>query len=353
MKGFLPDDLEAFDLKSTFWRAYSFSSGRRSPVRNMVVGVIGFKQQPEDRVWDILKKNSALAVKAQYALWARAYAETDAEPSVYISLTISQFCDDLGFKRKKEMHKLRNKQAAIAALELLTSLELVCVFQPPRGRTQRIRGPIWTRGVISEELVGYQDLFSEGSAGNFSRWVPKAFSYAPGAFFANDAWRAYNKFIAFVGEGLLKLSSENSDKYAVMVGGYLAILARMNSYQQSKVKVRTLVEKTGLWAVDRQKNPGRMESKLEKALDRLREVGVIKDWLITSSEEEIDPDNLDDERTLEGLSRPARWTKGWLAQSVIVDWPDVLEKRGKMLRENRSKQINKALKRSKKSNPTQ
>jgi hypothetical protein len=339
------DRLHSLGISTTFWRGHTFGASVTSSGRDQVVGAIGFKHEPEERVWRFLQRNGALAIKAQYALWARAYAETNAAPGVFISLTISQFCDDIGMVRKKGAHRAQSKQAAIAVLELLTEMELVCIYQPPNGPAQRIRGPIWSRGIISEELRGYEDVFKGTALSERPSWIPKAFSYAPGPFFENETWRAYNRYIALVGEGLLKLNASNADKYAVMVGGYLAILARMNGYRKCVVGVRTLLEKTGLWAVDRDKNPGRMRRKLEDALDRLCEVEVIKKWEITSSKENIDPDDLNDAYTLENLGEPTRWTEGWLAQSVIVDWPGKIKKRESILKKKKESHMKKAMRR--------
>ncbi|MET0463490.1 MAG: hypothetical protein ABW007_10055 [Chitinophagaceae bacterium] len=336
--------LESLGPDATFWLAHKFGSGQPKSGRDYLVGAIGFKEEPAQRVQRLLQRNGALAIKAQYALWARAYAETDATPGVYITLSITQFCDDIGLARHNGVHRPENKLAAMAVLELLTSMELICIYRPPQGPIKRIRGPIWSRGMISEELRGYEDVF-EG--GNRPLWVPKAFSYAPGPFFANDTWRAYNHYIALVGEGLLKLNSNNADKYAVMVGGYLAILARMNGYRRCRVGLRTILERTGLWAVDRRKNPGRMRKKLEDALDRLIKVGVIKSWDITASraKEEIDWDNFEDEKTLEKMAEPHRWLKDWLKQVVVVDWPMAMKKRELILKEKKAQHAKAAIRR--------
>lgn len=212
MKHLATDFLELFGPGTIFWRAHAFGNEGRKAKKNYVIGAIGFREEPSKHIQRLLQKNGALAVKAQYALWARAYAETSAAPGIYITLTISQFCDDLGMVRNKGAHRLGNKRAAIEVLEFLTSMELVCIYKPPKGPVQRIRGPIWSRGIISEELRGYEDVFESEVVSAKPLWVPKAFSYAPGPFFENEAWRAYNHFIALVGEGLLKLSSMNADK---------------------------------------------------------------------------------------------------------------------------------------------
>jgi hypothetical protein len=338
---------ESLGRDTSFWNAHMFSSGQPTSGRDYLIGAIGFKEEPAERIQRLLRKNGALAIKAQYTLWARAYAETDAAPGIYITLTITQFCDDIGLARHNGAHRPESKLVAMTVLELLTSMDLICIYRPPHGPVQRIRGPIWSRGMISEELRGYEDVFQGTSLSNRPLWTPKAFSYAPGPFFANETWRAYNKYIALVGEGLLKLRSDNSDKYAVMVGGYLAILARMNGYRQTKVSVGTLLEKTGLWAVDRNKNPSRMIEKLETALDRLREVGVIEKGEIPYSKEDIDANNLDDRVTLNNLAKPKRWSRDIVEKILIVDWPVPMKKRELELRKKRERYIKESVRQSK------
>ncbi len=331
------DALEARGLTESnqFWAAYPIETKA-----NDLHGAIGFTKDPGEAIWNLLQKNGALAVKAQYALWARAYADTDALPHQFIKIPITQFCDDLGFKRKKRAHTKENKQAAMRVLELLTSLELIAVYQPPQGTTRRLRGPLWSRGIIAEEMDGYADLFGSNRVpGTKAMWEPVAFSYAPGPFFADEVWRAYNKNVALIGEGLLKLNADNEDKWAVMIGGYVAILARMNGYRSTNVGVRFLLEKTGLWSVNGESNPGRMRDKLERALDRVRGVGLIREWKITTPPEGVNPDDFTSDETLTSLAEPTRWTKNWLGQCVIIDWPPDMERRAGELKAKKSKAI--------------
>ncbi len=336
------DALEARGLTESnqFWAAYPIETKA-----NDLHGAIGFTKDPGEAIWNLLQKNGALAVKAQYALWARAYAETDAEPNQFIKMPITQFCDDLGFKKKGtvkkgQAHTSKNKQAAMNVLELLTSLELRAVYHPLNGTARRLRGPLWSRGIIAEEMDGYADLFGSNRVpGTKAMWEPVAFSYAPGPFFADEVWRTYNRNVALIGEGLLKLGSGYEDKYAVMVGGYLAILARMNGYRRTSVRVRLLLEKTGLWAVDAKTNPGRMREKLEAALDRIHEVGVVRGWTITTPPEGVNPDDFTSDETLTALAEPTRWTKEWLSQCVLIDWPTDMERRASELQAKRATAI--------------
>lgn len=315
---------------SQFWAGYLIETKRDD-----LFGVVGFTRDPGEVIWTLLQKNGALAVKAQYALWARAYADANAEPNKFITISINQFCDDLGFKRKKRAHTRENKQAAMAVLEMLCSMQLAVIFRPPKGAPERLRGPLWSRGLIAERLDNYRDLFGANRVpGSQAIWEPTTFTYAPGPFFADETWRKSNHNVALIGEGLLRLNTDNKDRHAVMVGGYLAILARMNGYQQTRVRVKMLLEKTGLWA-EAKNTPGRMREKLEKALDRLKEVEVIRYWEITSSQEEFDPDDLDSPETRQALAETTRWLGEWASKSVIIDWPEEMEKRASRLLERK------------------
>jgi hypothetical protein len=305
-----------------FWAAYPIETKDKD-----LYGLVGFTNDPGELVWNLLQKNGALAVKAQYALWARAFVETGAAPNEYIKLSVTQFCDDLGFKKKKRAHTKENKLAATAVFELLTSMNVGVVFQLPNGTVHRIRGPIWQKGLVHETLE------------KDSTWDPTNLIYAPGLFFGDEKWRRYNHTVALIGEGLLKLGTDNKDRWAVMIGGYLALLARMNGYRQRAVRVRFLLEKTGLWEIDGKINPGRMRNKLVSALDRLKTVGVVRDWNITMPPEDIDPDDLDNPETLENLAEPTKWKQQWLNEYVVIDWPENLEQRESELKARKEKVI--------------
>src|SRR5205814_7472090 len=77
------------------WR-YAFTAGGR---RDRLEGAIGFRRAPREDLARLLERNPALAIKAHYALWARAFAENDASPGAPTRITLSQFCDDLGYAR--------------------------------------------------------------------------------------------------------------------------------------------------------------------------------------------------------------------------------------------------------------
>jgi hypothetical protein len=223
-------------------------------------------------------------------------------------------------------------------LGLLTSLEIMMVWRTPQGQTRRIRSHLWLRGAIAEELDSYADLFGANRVGDPEDWDPVAFAYAPGYFFADPDWRRFNKNVALIGAGLLKLGIDNFDKWAVLVGGYLAIQSRINGYRPLKRKVRLVMEGTGLMEeISKNRQPGRAREKLDRALERLKSVGVIKDFEFTSRPEDVDPDDLNNTKTLDVPPEPTQWAGAWLDGSVLITWPDYLRQRAKELEKRRQK----------------
>jgi hypothetical protein len=289
--------------------AYPFSTGRKDPVR----GVVGFSQKPSTNVWDTLQRNGPLAVKAQYALMDRAYIQTGGEPGAIVTLSVPEFCDDLGFTRHKGSHRAERKRESVRVLELMTSLEVSASYITPSGTNRRLRGPIWMRGHIAEKYDGYADLFGANRTGDPDLWEPTAFSYAPGRFFGDAEWRKYNNRVARVGAGLMKLRTDK-DQWAIMVGGYLGTISRMNGYRDSFLKVQTLLERTGLARAD-PKHPGRQIDKLEAALDKVQEVGIIDGWEYTDTVPEDDMDDPDDlEKIIQAADRRE-------LKRIRITWP--------------------------------
>jgi hypothetical protein len=232
-------------------------------------GVIGYKQDVGENLWELLQKHSALTLQAHIALFARAYAETDAAPGEFITLRILDFCDDLQFTRKKGYHDRETKQRVVNILECLTQAQMKIMYAPPQGKSYLLTGPIWQRGITQE---------TASQPGGKLQWEPETFSYAPGQYFAFNEWRTYTRNVALIGEGLLKLNA-NNDKWAIHGGGYLALLSRMNGYRKQTLSVKTLLEKTGLFAAYAKfRKTSEMEQKLVRALETLEKVGVIENW---------------------------------------------------------------------------
>lgn len=285
--------------------------GRGASSKVKPTRLIVFKQTPDEYLWNLLESNGALAIKAHYALWARwaqAYPKMDFTAEQTLSLTVAQFCDDLGFKQHKGDHRIDNKRKAVALLELLTSLEFICLRQSKQALEVVHEGMIWRRANPPEDLRGFEDVWSKTRHGFQDMWVNKAFSYAPGPMFADDEWRKQNQFNGRVGAALLELQADNRDKYTLKVGGYLISLARDGEGGQTKIRTRTLAEKTGMWRVDGKDNRGRIEDKVVGALRKLETIKVIKSYT-------YEP----------GRRYDFSSNDNWFNRVLVISWPDTYE----------------------------
>jgi len=87
--------------------------------------VVGFYSDPGAELWDFLRERGDAAPKAHYALWARCYEATDADPHKWVMRDMPQFCSDLGYaKQKAGGFKTRDKQKAMRLVDALTTAEL-------------------------------------------------------------------------------------------------------------------------------------------------------------------------------------------------------------------------------------
>jgi hypothetical protein len=150
--------LDIFGHGEKFWRAYAFGTERRPTGYDQLIGVIGLREEPDESAWRLLRRSSALAVKIHLALWGRAYVEAAGAgtyktkqqplPTDYVNTTLARLCDDVGLRRRKGAHKRESREAVAGLLKLLTSLELICVYKPPRNvPPDFMRGAVWRRGV--------------------------------------------------------------------------------------------------------------------------------------------------------------------------------------------------------------
>ncbi len=286
------------------------------------VGLVGYNVGIGESVFRFFQEKSALAVKAHFALWARAHVETKANPEKLVKMSISQFCDDLGFKKKQRTHTIENKRRAMQVLEALTSAELIVLWQDPQGKGHRTKGNIWQRG-LSDEIIG--DISSFTNKNNDKKIEkqinPNTFSYRPGAFFEDSEWHKFNDYVGLVGQGLLKLGIDNKDKAAVLVGGYIAFLARIENYDREEpLKLTTLIENTGdlLTSYIERREAMALETVVENAFDRLVEVNVLKnyEWVF---DESLKPSNSDKAVKMPEL----------LARRIKFTLPNELVRRGK------------------------
>jgi hypothetical protein len=272
-------------------------------------GVIGYKLDVSETLWNLIQQYGALTLQTHIALFARAYAETDAKPGEFITLRILDFCDDLQFTRKKGSHDRETKRRILSILECLTQLEMKLMYAPPQGKSQLLTGAIWQRGLAHET--------ADARAGRLE-WEPETFSYAPGQYFAFNDWRTYTRNVALIGEGLLKLNA-NNDKWAIHAGGYLALLSRMNKYRKQTLSVKLLLEKSGLLAAyGKFRKTSGMEQKLVRSLETLEKVGVIQGWDWAKLEE--------DEVGLHKLT-----SEKLFSRKIEIQYPDALKRNEKQI----------------------
>jgi hypothetical protein len=342
------EGLNARGMREAFWAVYPVQTKTDD-----LHGVVGFRENPGDALWEFLQKQGDLAVRAQFALWARAYQENNAEPNSWIILSVTQFCDDIGFKRHKGIQRRENKQKAVQILEAVTAQEIAVQWRTPEGKLRRMRGPLWQRGALGEEYDEYADLFGANRLGDPENWDPVAFAYTPGFLFGDQEWRKFNKAVAIIGKGLLQLTADNRDKWAVLIGGYIALQARMNGYRPSRFKISTLLEKTGLHTRGENRNLARVLDSLYKSLDRLKEVKVIGHWFIVQNEqqEKFSYDDLNSAETRSRIAKEAatrRNTTLELNQVIEINWTEALVERGNVLQEAREKAVKQKSKKSKK-----
>jgi hypothetical protein len=362
---------EQFGIGSTLWRAYGFGVDARRSGKDELIGVVGLREEVDAETWKLLRKNSHLAVKIHLALWERAYMETplslgtyvkDSVPSSsdYVTMTVARLCDDIGLTRQHGAHKTESRETVTRLLKLVTSLELICLYRLEKNMYhEKIRGPIWKRGTVPVEVGRYSDLFTP-EPGELSSKPPHAFSYAPGAYFEHPTWRSHNKHVAYIHSSLLSMSCTNEYHWPLMIGAYLSILARMHGYREKIVSFQTLVDKTGLSAVYRVKDP-RMKEELEESLDYLEEIGVIKQWILKPAKEKAatgESEASDSTAISDESKKPAKASRSTakkapkesatntgsksdepvdLTRRIIVSWPEHIQKLARRLSQKRRK----------------
>lgn len=277
-------------------RAFGGRSGR-----DRLAGRLGFRLPSTDRELELLNGNRAQLIKLQFALWARAFAETDADPARPAVVTLSQLCDDLGYHRQQNgSHRPEHKRQVAEWVALLTSIELNAEYEAPDGQRVRLTGPLWKR---------------------FLDWeLDRQIAFAPGPWYADPLWSRFNRRVGLFSAALFTLRPDR-DRWAICVGGYLACLARMNGYRPLTLRVATLLERTGLQEAER-RNPSRMREMLERALEQLEACGAIAQWdWFNAAPYEPDMDTPAELEKLLGVA------PGWADRSLVIRWPEELRRR--------------------------
>lgn len=311
-EAFLPGNMTRETNNMGFFAAYSW--GDKPGKRVHTEGTIGYEDNPGEEAWKFTQTRGAMLAKLQLALWARVYA-ANLNPGEDLELSIVQLCDDLGYKRKKGGHRRERKIEVGQALRCLWKLQ-VEARPVVQGKTVKLSGPLWAKGM----QLDYEDLFD---------WVPCVVQFSVGRWFHQPTWRELNKQVATVSAGALQLSTEKGDQAAVFLACcYFATLTRMNGNRPvSRLKAETLADQSGLRQT--YTRPGRLQEAVERALDRLVEVGVVKSYRLDTVDPCADPDDLGNPETLASLANDgAKVGRHWLRQVYVIEWPDEVVQTG-------------------------
>jgi hypothetical protein len=293
-------------------------------------------------LWEYLLAGGARRVKAHYALWARYYEHERESPKVrFAVVSVPQFCADLGLKKHKNGgYRPEQKRDAMKLLHALASVEMRLEKTLPNNKRVRIKGAIWLRGAEAEEKDQYADLFGAAREGEPARWEPTGFSFMPGQFYDNPEWRQYHQYMGKIGAGLLHL--DNREEWAILIGGYLATLARIGQYRARRLKIGTILKAVGLaQSKDAQRRAAENRTKFEDALDKLAvsEIGVIQSWKLDQVDitdpMEDDPD--DPEAWAEYSAREVYPSGDWRNWIVEIAFPFAAE--GAQLEASQTKAI--------------
>ncbi len=263
--------IQAFAVAPTWKPLGGFAYGTTHKFKGLQIALGLPESDLTERIWSSLSKGGARMVKAHYALWARWYEEGGGAGD-YVSVNINQFCADIGYaKHHKGGFRREHKQEAMNLLEALTTVQISAEYKAPgASETKRLRGGLWARGMIGEQS-------ETGADGKPAFWEAVAFSFAPGPWFTHPSWARHNNFIGKISAGLLKL--DNREEWAILIGGYLGTLMRTNAYETLRVRVSTVLERTGLaQSDDLRRRSGQMLSRFESAMDQLVAVNVITSW---------------------------------------------------------------------------
>jgi hypothetical protein len=326
------DSLEGLKNK-TLLDALQFKTAYIGHSKSDLEGVVGFKYDLGSEMKDILENESALLTKAHYVLSERFYEQTGGEGSGQSAITLNQFCDDLGMPRKNGAHTPRNKERARSVFEVLTSTRISALaYLNGKKSPLRISDNMWKQGAEIE-------VQKRG------RWHEHILTFTRGGF--DDEWQKQNKkFIGYIHRGFLELKADNQDKYAILLGGYLASFAKMNQYQIQPLKLLPILKRVGLWNVYAEATPGKMREKLERSLDKLVSVGILREWRIEELSNvtrvvkqmskainyEEDYDEVGDN---EHEAEPDKWVKVWLNKRLVIAYPFEFDERGKINKEKR------------------
>jgi hypothetical protein len=330
------DSLEGLRNK-TLMDALQFKTAYTGRSKTDLEGVVGFKYDLSEEMKDILENESALLTKAHYILSERYYEQTGGDGNGYAAVTLNQFCDDLGMPRKKGAHTPRNKERARLVFEMHTTAKISgLAYLNGEKNPHRVSDNMWRPGPEIE-------------AQKRGRWHERILTFTRGVF--DDEWQKQNKkFVGYIHRGFLELKADNQDKYAILLGGYLASFAKMNQYQIQALRLLPLLKRIGLWDVYGATNPGKMREKLERALEQLVAVGILREWRITEltnvekavkqmSKAVNYEESYEEVGDFDHEAEAGKWVKTWLNMRLVIAYPYEFDERGKINQEKRALHI--------------
>jgi hypothetical protein len=295
----------------------------------------GIKDGPKaETLARICDRGGARMIKAFFALWERWFQE-GCHTDGYLTVDISTFCDDMGYvQHVNGGHKPENKRQAFEDLDALTEIQIDAYFTQPGkdGKTVRLSGPLWNRGISAEIKDEHSDLFG---------YEPRLFSYAPGQWFSVEGFMSYGRSIGMIGAGLRKLHNYN-DEWAILIGGYLATIFRADGYKAERnLFAQTIIEKANVGQNPRDlKQASETRKRFEDSLDKLKKVGVISGWHWAGTE--VTEPDFDDPDSIAAYAADESMLikrNEWRRKLITIILPEYLSARAPVIQEGRQKHI--------------
>jgi hypothetical protein len=257
-----------------YWRAYEMDpdvAQRRKHV--WLEGVVGFSD-PNEALWEVLKKWGPLAVQMNCLLWNKVYLGHGVFTREEVTLDLDEVARELGYAELQNGNGTRTRtlRTIYDVLAALMTIRMDVCFHVHGKPTRLLQGPIWNEGV-------YEQTARQSASGS-TDFVPKSFSYRIGSWFEKTGWAKQHRCMGVVSRAFLRMRDVKRDKWAILVGGYLTIMASLVHYEDlllaQSLRVAQIERETGI--LDGNDTPKERRDRLTRALNRCREVGVIEQW---------------------------------------------------------------------------
>ncbi len=238
---------------------------------DVTVGILK-KEGNAQQIYDHLCQAGPKLMKAQFLLWARYYeSEGEGGSESFSTISVPQFCGDLGFKvHTNGGYRTEHKQAAD---QLLTSMAGISIqvekslFIEKKLQPFQFEGQLWNIG-----LKGRTKAAS-------TRWETVLYRYQPGLFFRDPRWHKLHKHLGKIHSAWARLNND-SDEWAMKIAAYLAVVARNNKLEPKPLRIETILSRAYLAQTDdAKKRPSHiLVDRFYPAMDKLVKHGIIKSW---------------------------------------------------------------------------